>query len=420
MRLRSATLVAVTVVATALTPQVSSAKRTTTPPPPPPAPAGFAASLTSMYTNMYRAATMLDSKTGRSFAKQLVSRSDFADRIHSLSRAQLAALYAATRKTANWNEMGSNTMRLLQDAQLRRSVRYRGSPRRRPTSRHASQAPKRTGSKRRAAARGPSLARSAQVGATAFPPSEPTGSFPAPLPPFEPSDEVIAFGPMPCISGPSPFAYFVAADTAVFVADIVHATAEAAGIPLESLIVAAGEGVINVVKIVDAAITLAAATVLDAFVYADDLETDCIEANEYDQTVNSENATVNTYNLHQQNAQTLAVTESSVNTLHDQVHVVQQSLGAQLTVEIQQALSLPTAAPADVYYELPASVGGNLDSTPIGVKVVVTAAYNAAKLAGLPINATATNNLAAANSALAARNYKTAWKDYQLAYQALG
>jgi len=153
--------------------------------------------------------------------------------------------------------------------------------------------------------------------------------------------------------------------------------------------------------------------------YAREVVNDCVGDNAYVRTANIDATTVNTFKLEQQNERTLASTEASVNTLHDQVHVAQQTVDSQLTIDIRRALSQPTTAPRNVVYELPTTVGGNLDSTPIGVKAIVTSAYNAAKQAGLAVNATATNNLNAANAALTAKNYRTAWQDYQAAYQAL-
>jgi hypothetical protein len=213
----------------------------------------------------------------------------------------------------------------------------------------------------------------------------------------------------------------VASDTAIFVADTVANAAEAAYSIVPMLApVFVSESFADPLKIVMAAIAGVADIAAGALEDAQQSAEDCDLVNQTSYSDNADNSSINGFALEQQNEQTIGAIESSVNTIHDQIHVVSQSLSDELTSEIQQALALPGTAPADVYYELPTSAGGNLDSTPVGVQTVVTSAYNAAKQAGLPVNATATSDLAAANQALASHNYKTAWKDYQAAYQALG
>ena len=76
-------------------------------------------------------------------------------------------------------------------------------------------------------------------------------------------------------------------------------------------------------------------------------------------------------------------------------------------------------ATAVASYELPASLGGYLDSTPIGVKAIVSGAMAKLQQAGQPINPTATSSLTSANNALAAGQFKQAFVYYQAAYQAL-
>jgi hypothetical protein len=68
---------------------------------------------------------------------------------------------------------------------------------------------------------------------------------------------------------------------------------------------------------------------------------------------------------------------------------------------------------------LPASLGGLLNSTPVGVQELVTADLQSAQSLGLKIKPSAYTELSAANTALAAKQYVTAWNDYAQAYQAL-
>jgi hypothetical protein len=68
---------------------------------------------------------------------------------------------------------------------------------------------------------------------------------------------------------------------------------------------------------------------------------------------------------------------------------------------------------------LPASLGGLLNSTPVGVQELVTSDLQSAQTLGLKIKPAAYTELSAANTALAAKQYVTAWNDYAQAYQAL-
>jgi hypothetical protein len=222
-----------------------------------------------------------------------------------------------------------------------------------------------------------------------------------------------------CVAGTDPFAFYITADAAIAAAKEVVAADELIDEPTPDMLEAGSFSFPNPAKFVSAALLLAGEITEQGFEYAKALVDDCYQADQVRVENNSDAVAVNGFNLEQQNEQTMAAIESSINTIHDQLHVVQQTVDSQLTLDIRRALSQPTSSPKNVNYELPASVGGNLDSTPIGVQAIVTNAYNAAKQAGLSINANATSYLNAANSALAAKNDRTAWADYQLAYQAL-
>jgi len=76
-------------------------------------------------------------------------------------------------------------------------------------------------------------------------------------------------------------------------------------------------------------------------------------------------------------------------------------------------------SPPNIAYELPTSVGGNLNSTPIGVQEIVTNALSEAQAAGRPINSAATRDVALANAAHAAKNYANAYTLFQESYQAM-
>jgi hypothetical protein len=395
---------------------------TTTPPPnpvPPAAPSGFADSLSSLYSTIFQADRTLDARTGQTASQQLSAPGEFSQQLGSLTPDELGALYAATQQDPNWGQLGAQAQQILTAAQSAPSAAPSSAPQAQTKTSSQSAPPSTTaGAGRRAAA----VAQPAATGASAFPPTEPTGSFPSPPAPFTPDLPVTLAPQMFCFPG-DPFPYYLASDSAIFVAETVNEIAYTVQSEQpDNLVTIAGVAALtlpNPVKLVLVALDLATEEASNSLEYAREVVNDCVGDNAYVRTANIDATTVNTFKLEQQNERTLASTEASVNTLHDQLHVVQQTVDAQLTIDIRRALSQPTTAPRNVAYELPTTVGGNLDSTPIGVKAIVTGAYNAAKQAGLAVNATATNNLTAANAALTAKNYRTAWQDFQAAYQAL-
>lgn len=88
-----------------------------------------------------------------------------------------------------------------------------------------------------------------------------------------------------------------------------------------------------------------------------------------------------------------------------------------LQLAIEQALSAPTGATALATFVLPASAGGNLDSTPLGIRSVATSTVQRAKDAGLAFDAAAAQAaLDAGDAALAAKDYRAAFRSYRSAY----
>jgi hypothetical protein len=98
-----------------------------------------------------------------------------------------------------------------------------------------------------------------------------------------------------------------------------------------------------------------------------------------------------------------------------QLNTAQASLDQNLKHSIELALSggNPTTI---VSYELPASLGGYLNSTPIGVQAIVTSALSAMQTANQPVSPQASKNLVLANNALAAGQFKQAFVYYQTTY----
>jgi hypothetical protein len=106
-----------------------------------------------------------------------------------------------------------------------------------------------------------------------------------------------------------------------------------------------------------------------------------------------------------------------LNALQSNFATTQQEFQSNLQVEIEQDLSGWAPVVPEVQLILPASMGGYLDATPVGVQETVTNDIASLQKAGVAIKPLAITDLAAANAALTAHNYTLAWTDYADAYQ---
>jgi hypothetical protein len=181
-----------------------------------------------------------------------------------------------------------------------------------------------------------------------------------------------------------------------------------------------------------------AATVIDAVADAMELPIDVVEfllhraidSCQYDNSVGevpfvdtNEVATQNNVNASYGLGQKNFKLDQAINQLLDdrtqkivgQLNTAQVSLDQNLKHSIELALSGGNATTI-VSYELPASLGGYLDSTPIGVQAIVTSTMSLMQSANQPISPQAGKNLTLANQALAAGQYKQAFVYYQTAY----
>jgi len=258
-----------------------------------------------------------------------------------------------------------------------------------------------------------------------FPPPEPVGSFPAAPAAYQPTAPVGPFVPTACPVGAPGGPSVAPGDSAIFAAQLTTdvATNVAADVPSTLLVVIAGEGtsIPDPAKYIAEALALAGVITLDTFNYVQQVAADCDTANRDGFLANIDNTTVNVYDLLSLVQQTVDATENSVDTVSQQLDVLQQTMDDQLTLAIEQALTAPLASVPNLAFELPAAVGGNLDSTPIGVQEVVHAAIQARLAAGAPVNAAAEQFLAMADAALTAGQYQAAYADYHQAYlQAVG
>jgi len=106
-----------------------------------------------------------------------------------------------------------------------------------------------------------------------------------------------------------------------------------------------------------------------------------------------------------------------LNALQSSFATTQQQFQANLQVIIEQGLAGWAPVVPEVQLMLPSSMGGYLDSTPVGVQEVVTTDIASLQKLGVAVKPAAITDLAAANAALAAGKYTVAWTDYAIAYQ---
>lgn len=107
--------------------------------------------------------------------------------------------------------------------------------------------------------------------------------------------------------------------------------------------------------------------------------------------------------------------DARTQTIINQLNTAQTSLDQDLRHTIEEVLAGGNTT-SIVSYQLPASLGGYLDSTPVGVQAIVTSTLAMMQAAKQPIGPAATDNLVQANKALAAGQYKQAFTYYQTAY----
>jgi len=111
-----------------------------------------------------------------------------------------------------------------------------------------------------------------------------------------------------------------------------------------------------------------------------------------------------------------ALVDARTTLILNKIAVLQASLNLELKVTIEEDL-LQGANGSVADFEIPASAGGYLNATPIGVQSLVTNALATTEQAGQSVNPAAPGDLAAANAALAAQQYKQAFQLYGQAYR---
>jgi hypothetical protein len=387
----------------------------------PPAPAGYATSWTDLYDDMYATAEATGIATDEPAGTTLPAPADFSQMINQLTPDELAQLYQGTSNLSGWSSLPSTYQSLTALAQ---SQPITGVPLASASSGASTRsAATAAASSSSAAAATPHVtATSSASGSTSpFPPTEPTGSFPSPPDSYQPS---LPIGPTQILECPAPAPGDEWGETGIYAATVAASVIDDLEPTLEdTLTVEVDPPPVSVdVDLPDPALIAlavaagAAKVIADTFTFEHNYWAYCLAANLGSVLTNIDNTTVNTYELLTLMQSTLDNVESSVDTVSAQVGVVQQTEDEQLTLNIQQALTAPAGSAPNAAYVEPASVGGNLDSTPIGVQEVVTNDLVAAQAAGIAVNPAANQDLAAGNVALTNGQYKAAYNDFHEAY----
>jgi len=381
----------------------------------PAAPPGTVAHLDALYTEIYQtvqATGVPQTQTGGDGG--LPTPAAYDRLTASLTSRQRSELYVSTRSHVRLASMTATFEQLASRAAAHPLNAATGSATRATTG--ADGAATAAASVRRA--------RAHLLGASAtFPPTPPSGPFAAAPAPYQASPPVTpATGILACPSGAPGADYgeagiFAAGEVAELLYDAAVWWPNDQVIEVTSIPVSIDAVIPNPVRVVLSVAALAAQTAYDALEFVQTANANCVAGNWITYLSNVDSTTINTYNLLVQLQSTVDNLQSSVDTLSGQVQTVQQTADEQLQIGIEQALTAGPGTPPNAAYELPASEGGNLNSTPVGVQSVVTGDIAAAKQAGLPVNQAATRYLAIANAALDQGNWSLAYTDYVTAYQ---
>lgn len=260
-----------------------------------------------------------------------------------------------------------------------------------------------------------------------FPPQESPGSFPPPAAPYVPSLPVqpaAATGLLLACPNMVPGADY--GEAAITAANLSAQLIDIANVysPDHKTIVVYNQFPItisvifpNPIRVVLSVLGGAAHITADTLAFQQSYWTNCTVYNTGIYLANIDNTAINVYYLSAAVQADLGQLQTSVNDLSNQVGTAQQTVNDELALSLQESLDAPTGTPPLPAYELPASDGGYLDSTPLGVQELVTHDLQAAQQAGLAVNPAAVQLLAQGNAALAAGHYQQAFSDYRDAYQ---
>lgn len=389
----------------ALSPAVSSSDPTTTtttvaPPQNPtlPAPSGFAQQLISLYDEIHTAATTVQ-VPGET--DQLESTTDFDQQVDGLSQASLSTIYTATADTPGFSQLPGTFKQA--DTVAAEAVRLYHLKRRQHAGTRGA-----TGDEAPEAGAAKSIAHRMESR------MERSLIAPSALTNFNPTVPVVLYGQPSCPDGApginygetSIFALQVAADIAAVAVEVIPG----------GLSIAFGNATIpDIARIIVAAIQLGVLITHDTFAYLQAVSNDCNATFLANLAANTDNSAYQTY----QQLTGVAGTANEIDTnLANLINQDTSQFRQQLTLSIQQALSAATGTVPMAAMELPSSLGGYLDSSPVGVAEVVTNAIQAMQTAGQPMNPQAKTDETLGEEAFAAGQYKQAFDYYRLAYSA--
>ncbi len=380
--------------ATTTTTAPGSTTTTTTPDNPTvPAPAGYAAQLTGLYGEIYDSATAVQ-VPGQS--QEVMTPGSFDSQVDGLSQADLSMLYTATSNIPNFDSLTTTFEHADVVAVRARKILKLDKP----DLTRGTAAAQKTGATVRPTINSLGLASQLVV--------------PTALTNFTPSQVPVIYPAASCPDGAPGIDY---GETAIFslqvAADVI---AEAVAVIPDGLSTAFGNVTIpNVARIIIAAIQLGVVITHDTFAYLQAVSNDC--AGNYLAALagNTDNTAFQTFTELTQVAGTANEIDTNVANLTNQDT---SEFDQNLTLLIQESLAAPTSAVPMAAMELPASSGGYLDATPVGVNEVVTATIKAMQATDQPLSATATRDETLAEQAFASDQYKLAFDYYRLAYQA--
>jgi hypothetical protein len=231
---------------------------------------------------------------------------------------------------------------------------------------------------------------------------------------FTPSVVPVIYPDVSCPNGAPGIDY---GETAIFSLQVAtDVISEAVAVIPDGLSTAFGNATIpNIGRLIVAAIQLGVVITHDTFAYLQAVSNDCAGNYLASLAGNTDNTAFQTFTELTQVAGTANEIDTNVANLTNQDT---NQFDQQLTLSIQQALAAPAGTVPMAAMELPASAGGYLDGSPVGVNQVVSATIRAMQTTGQPLSAHATRDETLGEQANASGQYKLAFAYYRLAYQA--
>lgn len=366
-----------------------------------PAPSGYASQLQSLYGEIYTAATTVQ-VPGQS--QQVMTPDAFDQQIQGLSQSDLNDLYTATSNVPNFDSLSSTfsqadqvetkaaaVLKLTKPAGASTTTSRSGSTTSHPTQ--TSGIPK-------------TPVRPLAAGITLVEPKALTN--------YQPTSPVIIYPQASCPDGAPGINY---GETAIFALQVaVDVISEVVAVIPDGLSTAFGNVTIpNIARIIVAAIQLGVAITHDTFAYLQAVSNDCAGNYLASLAGNTDNSAFQTFQELTQVAGTANEIDSNLANLTNQDT---NEFDQQLTLDIEETLAAPTGSVPMAQMELPSSLGGYLDSQPVGVNEVVSSTLHALASSGQPLNPAATRDETLAEQSFASGEYKLAFDYYRMAYQA--